>query len=38
VINKNTTIALTVVLIKSPDLKAEACPLQNARINLDGKG
>jgi len=33
----NTTLAFTFMLIKSPDLKSEACPLQSAGMNWDGE-
>jgi len=33
VMRENTTLALTVELIKSPDLKSEACTLQTVEIN-----
>jgi len=37
VMRENTTLALTLVLIKSPDSNSEACPLHTVGISLGGK-
>jgi len=34
----NTIPTLTLMIIKSPDLKSETCPLQTTGISLGGKG